>query len=164
MTTQKIGIIGIGNLLFSDEGFGPFLIEHLIENYQIPEAIDVLDAGTAGIMLAPFIEDHDILYVIDIVVESQGPPGSIHCFTTKDVRSGNIQSRMSPHQVGLFEILDLCSLRDKLPEVIEMLTVVPDDLSTRIGLSPMLEPRVQDITDILCKSLADHGVQLLPKH
>lgn len=160
---KKIGIVGIGNLLISDEGFGPHFIQHLLDRYMLPENVTVLDGGTAGIMLAPFIEDHDVLYVIDIVSESEGEPGSIHCYTTEDVRSGNIQSRMSPHQVGLFEILDLCALRDKIPEHIEMLTVVPADLSTRVGLSAKLADRIGDIERILLKSLRDHKVQLTPK-
>lgn len=162
-TTKQIGIVGIGNLLISDEGFGPLFIEYLESNYTIPEGVKVLDAGTAGIMLAPFIESCDVLYVIDIVSESEGEPGSIHCYTTSDVRSGNIQSRMSPHQVGLFEILDLCALREKVPEEIEMLTVVPKELETRIGLSDTLSARIPEIMEILLKSLANHQVTLSPK-
>ncbi len=160
---KKIGIVGIGNLLISDEGFGPHFVEHLVTNYDIPENISVLDGGTAGIMLAPFIEDNDILYVVDIVSESEGDPGSIHCYSNEDVRSGNIQSRMSPHQVGLFEIFDICALRGKLPEQIEMLTVVPVDLTTRIGLSPELQNRITDILSILQRSLADHKITLIRK-
>lgn len=160
---KKIGIVGIGNLLISDEGFGPHFIEYLQEHYEIPENVSVLDGGTAGIMLAPFIEDNDVLYVVDIVSESEGPPGSIHCYSNEDVRSGNIQSRMSPHQVGLFEIFDICGLRDKLPDQIEMLTVVPVDLSTRVGLSGELHNKMEEIDSILQDSLAHHGVVLSSK-
>ena len=52
-----IGILGIGNMLMQDEGFGVHFIEHLTENYEIPDNVNVLDGGTAGIMLAPFIEE-----------------------------------------------------------------------------------------------------------
>ena len=101
---MNIGLLGIGNLLMQDEGFGVHFIEHLTENYTIPENVSVLDGGTAGIMLAPFIEDVDYLYVID-TVSIKDEPGSIHCFTDEDVRSGNVQMRLSPHQVGLIDIL-----------------------------------------------------------
>ncbi len=134
---EKIGILGVGNLLLSDEGFGVHFIERLQKEYVFPPNIELLDGGTAGIMLAPFMETKDILFVID-VVNLKDEPGSIHYFSDQDVRSGNIQTRMSPHQVGLLEILDLCRLRGKAPNRVEMLTVVPGDLSIRIGLTQPL--------------------------
>ncbi|BCO09430.1 hypothetical protein GF1_18060 [Desulfolithobacter dissulfuricans] len=104
----------------------------------------------------------DVLYVID-TVSLDSAPGSIHRFTDQDVRSGNIQTRMSPHQVGLLEILSLCELRGRSPEKVEMITVVPEDLSTGIGLSPRLAPRIDEVLDILIKCLASHGVVLEEK-
>ena len=159
---MNIGILGIGNLLVQDEGFGVHFIEHLTENYEIPDNVSVLDGGTAGIMLAPFIEDVDYLYVIDTVAIDE-EPGSIHCFTDEDVRSGNVQMRMSPHQVGLIEILSMCKVRDKAPERTEMITVVPKDLEIVIGLSDCLKPKIEEVTDILIESLAKHGTTIQPK-
>jgi hydrogenase maturation protease len=163
MTTQKkIGILGIGNLLLQDEGFGVHFIEYLNKHYVIPDHVETFDGGTAGIMLAPFIEDSDILYVIDVVAVKD-EPGSIHCFTDNDVRAGNVHSRMSPHQVGLLDILEMCKLRDKAPEKTEMITVVPKDMDISIGLSPTLEPKLAEVADILIKSLASRGTILQPR-
>lgn len=162
MQTQKIGVLGIGNLLLRDEGFGVHFIEKLNHFYQLPDNVQVLDGGTAGIMLAPFIEGVDVLYVID-TVSLDGEPGSIHRFTDKDVRSGNIQTRMSPHQVGLLEILSLCELRGRAPEKVEMITVVPEDLSTGIGLSSRLASRIDEVLGVLVNSLVSHGVVLEEK-
>jgi len=159
---MNIGILGIGNMLMQDEGFGVHFIEYLTEHYEIPDNVSVLDGGTAGIMLAPFIEDVDYLYVIDTVA-IKDEPGTIHCFTDDDVRSGNFQMRMSPHQVGLIDILGMCKLREKAPEKTEMITVVPRDLDVAIGLSDCLKPKIVEVLDILKKSLAEHGVILQPK-
>ncbi len=159
---KKIGILGIGNLLLSDEGFGVHFVEYLEKNYTIPDNVSVLDGGTAGIMMAPFMEQQDVMYVIDTVA-IKGEPGSIHCFTDEDVRAGTIHYKMSPHQVGLLDILELSKLRDRAPERTEMLTVVPEDLSTRIGLSATLEPRLGDVMEILIRSLADYDTHLIRK-
>ncbi len=148
----KTGILGVGNLLLGDEGFGVHVINRLQEEYRFPGNVELLDGGTAGIMLSPFIEDKDILFVID-VVSLDAEPGSIHLFGHEDVCSGNIQTRMSPHQVGLLEILDLCRLREKAPQRIEMITVVPADLSTRIGLSKPLAQTVDTVIAILFEKL-----------
>lgn len=157
-----IGILGIGNLLMQDEGFGVHFIEHLTQHYVIPDHVSVLDGGTAGIMLAPFIEDADILYIIDVVA-IKDEPGTIHCFTDEDVRAGNIHARMSPHQVGFMDILALCKLRGKAPEQTEMITVVPKDMDISIGLSPCLQPKIAEVTNILLNSLAAIGTILHPK-
>jgi len=159
---KKIGILGIGNLLMHDEGFGVHFIEHLDKHYVIPDNVSTLDGGTSGIMLSPFIEDVDFLYVIDTVA-IKGEPGSIHCFTDDDVRAGNIHARMSPHQVGLLDILELCKLRDKAPEKTEMITVVPKELNLFIGLTPALAPKIAEVTNILIKALAEHDTILQPK-
>ena len=160
MNNQKrIGILGLGNLLLCDEGFGVHFINYLEEQYEIPGNFSVLDGGTAGIMLAPYIEDVDLLYVIDTVAVDD-KPGTILVFTDEDVQSGNLQLRMSPHQFGLLEILSLSKLRGRAPERTEMITVVPENLDTRIGLSATLEPKVAEIMDILLKSLASHNLDL----
>ncbi len=159
---KQIGILGIGNLLMHDEGFGVHFVEYLTEHYVIPENVSVLDGGTAGIMLAPFIEDVDYLYVID-TVSIEDEPGSIHRFSDDDVRSGTVQMRMSPHQVGLIDILAMCRLREKAPERTEMITVVPKDLDVAIGLSDCLRSKIAEVTDILIGSLSSRGITLQPR-
>lgn len=160
MTTKKrIGILGLGNLLLCDEGFGVHFINYLTERYEIPDHYSVLDGGTAGIMLAPYMEDVDLLFVIDTVAV-KAEPGSIHHFTGEEVRVGNIRFKMSPHQVGLLEVLELCKLREKAPEKTEMITVVPEDLSLNVELSPTLEPKLAEVMDILQASLAVYDEHL----
>lgn len=162
MQIKKIGVLGIGNLLMRDEGFGVHCIEELNTHYHIPENVQILDGGTAGIMLAPFIEEMDVLYLLD-TVNLQDEPGSIHRFSDQDVRSGDIQTRMSPHQIGLLEILALCKLSGKAPDRVEMITVVPDDLSMGIGLSLRLEPKIDEVLEILLDCLAADGIFLRKK-
>ena len=154
---EKIGILGVGNLLLADEGFGVHFIERLQKEYVFPPVIELLDGGTAGIMLAPFMEDKDILFVID-VIDIKDEPGSIYQFSDQDVRSGNTHSMMSPHQVGLLDILNLCRLREKAPHRVEMITVVPGDLSTRIGMSPPLVAALDSVIDLLFKQLTELDV------
>jgi hydrogenase maturation protease len=157
---QKIGILGVGNLLLADEGFGVHCIRQLEESFVFPPNIELLDGGTAGIMLAPFMEDKKLVLVID-VVNSKDAPGTILTFDDSEVSAGNIQTRMSPHQVGLLEILDLCRLRGKAPQV-EMITVVPGDLSTRIGLSEPLTRAMDEVIERLLARLAALDIHPVP--
>ena len=156
---KTIGILGIGNLLLGDEGFGVHCVQHIEQHYDIPENIRVFDGGTAGILLAPFIEECDKLYVLD-VIDLEDEPGSVHLFTDEDVRAGDVQTRMSPHQIGMLEILDICRIRGKVPEHVEYITVVPQTLETGMELSPLIAERVTDVVDILFQSLAKLSVSL----
>ena len=158
-TEKKIGILGIGNLIVGDEGFGVHTINYLNENYIFPDNVNVHDGGTAGIYMSPFLEECDPVYVID-VVDIDAEPGSMHYYSSEDVKAGKISTRMSPHQLGLLEILEVCKLRNAAPEKIEFYCVVPNSLETTIELSDVVAPRVKEIADLILKRLEDDGIKV----
>ncbi len=158
-TDKKIGIVGIGNLICGDEGFGIHTINYLEENFIFPENVLLKDAGTAGIYMSPFLEECDPVIVID-VVDIDAEPGSMHYYDVNDVKLGNIQTKMSPHQLGLLEILEICKLRDAAPENVEFYCVVPKDLDTSLELSAEVAPRVKEIADKILVRLKDYGVEV----
>jgi len=163
MTNQKkAGILGIGNLLLSDEGFGIHTIHYLEKYYTFPETIMLNDAGTAGIYMAPFLEECDPILVID-VVDIQAEPGSVHCFNSNDIGTGIIFSKMSPHQLGLLEMLEICKLRDCQPETVEFFCVVPADLQTSMELSQQVAPRVKEIAEQIVDWLRKAGHTITEK-
>ena len=164
MTTiaKKIGIAGIGNLLLRDEGFGVHVVHYLMDNYTFPENVDIQDIGTAGIYMAPFLEECDPVFVID-VVDIEGEPGSFHFFTLDDVKTGNFQMRMSPHQLGFLEILAVCKLRDAAPEHIEFYTVIPDELTDSIELSDIVAGRKIEIAEMILKRLKELDINVTRK-
>ena len=158
-TEKTIGVVGIGNLICGDEGFGIHTVQYLEEKYIFPENVILKDAGTAGIYMSPFLEECDSVIVID-VVDIDAEPGSIHYYDANDVKLGNIQTKMSPHQLGLMEILEICKLRDAAPESVEFYCVVPQDLDTSIDLSAVVAPRVKEISDLILKRLKEMGVEV----
>ena len=158
-TQKKIGILGIGNLLVSDEGFGVHAIRYLEEHYQFPDNVIIIDGGTAGIYMSPFLEECDPVIVID-VVDIDAEPGSMHYYSNEDVKAGKISTRMSPHQLGLLEVLEICKLRDAAPESVEFYCVVPKTLETSTKLSDVVAPRIKDICDIVLKRLGEMGVEV----
>ena len=155
---KKIGILGIGNLIVGDEGFGVHAVRYLEENYEFPDSVLIRDGGTAGIYMSPFLEECDPVLVID-VVDIDAEPGSMHYYSNEDVKAGKISTRMSPNQLGLLEILEICKLRDAAPETLEFYCVVPKDLITSTELSDVVAPRVKEICEIVLKRLAELGVE-----
>lgn len=159
---SRTGILGVGNLLLRDEGFGVHVVERLKNDYVLPRGLEVLDGGTAGIMLAPFIESVDSLYIID-TVKSDSEPGTIMRFSGTGLYGGSIRSGISPHQLGLLEVLDLCRLREQAPERVVALAAVPEDLSTGTGLSSTLESCVGQVIDLLREELGGRGLHIASK-
>ena len=159
---KKIGIAGIGNFILRDEGFGVHVVHYLEENYIFPDNVEIQDVGTAGIYMAPFFEECDPIFIID-VVDIQGEPGSFHFFTMDDVRAGNFQTRMSPHQIGLLEILEVSKLRDEAPENIEFYTVIPKELEESVELSDVVAARKVEVAEMILSRLADLGVKVTRK-
>lgn len=160
---KKIGVAGIGNYILGDEGFGVHVVHHLQQNYDFSEdEVDVQDVGTAGIYMAPFLEECDPVLVID-VVDIKGEPGSFHFFTLADVKAGNFQTRMSPHQLGLLEIIEVSKLRGAAPEQVEFYTVIPKDLVESIDLSETVSQRKIEVVDMIVDRLKELGVSITPK-
>ena len=156
---KTVGIVGVGNLLFADEGFGIHALRYLDTHFRLPDIVSLLDGGTAGIMLSSFFEESDYVFVID-AVETDSEPGTVHTFDLLDDRAINIHVRMSPHQVGLLETIEICKLKDTFPQRIELIGVVPSNLSTGIELSPVTAPRVAEVAGMICDRLRALGVPM----
>lgn len=159
---KNIGIAGIGNYILGDEGFGVHVVHYLQEHYHFPDNVDIQDVGTAGIYMAPFLEECDPIFVID-VVDIEGDPGSFHFFTLDDVKAGNFQTRMSPHQLGLLEILEVSKLRDAAPEEVEFYTVIPKELNECIELSDVVARRRIEVAEMIIDRLVAMGVEITRK-
>ncbi len=159
---KKIGIAGVGNYIVGDEGFGVHVVHYLQEHYDFPEQVEIQDVGTAGIYMGPFLEECDPIFVID-VVDIAGEPGSFHFYDLKDVKAGNFQMRMSPHQLGFLEILEVSKLRDLAPEHVEFYTVIPKELGDSVELSEVVAARKIEVAEMILARLADLGVQVVRK-
>lgn len=156
-TTKNAGILGIGNLLLSDESFGVHVIEFLEEHYIFPDSVTLLDGGTAGIYMAPFLEEHDPIFVVDVVNLDDAKPGNLYTFSAEDALNGAMKPRMSPHQLGVLEILDICKLRGLEPECVEFYCVVPESLATGLEMTEVVASQIGKISGLLVGRLQKMG-------
>ncbi len=161
--TKNAGILGIGNLLLSDESFGIHVIEHLEQHYSFPDSITLMDGGTAGIYMAPFLEEHDPIFVVDVVNMKDATPGSLFTFSAEDTKDGSIQTRMSPHQLGILEMLDICKFRGIEPETVEFFCVIPKSMETGLEMSDVVAPQVAKISEKLVERLGTMGYAITKK-
>jgi len=130
----NILILGLGNILLSDEGVGVRIVEALEASHELPDEVDLLDGGTSGMELLDMVAERDCLIVADAVNASQ-PAGSVIRLEDNDIRMIFETSRYSPHQLGLSDLLAALRLIGKAPRRVVVIGVVPQDLSVGMGLS-----------------------------
>jgi len=129
----SILVLGLGNILLSDEGVGVRIVEALDASHELPDGVDLLDGGTSGMDLLDMVADRDCLIVAD-AVNAAGPAGRLIRLEDDDIRA-LFELRFSPHQLGLSDLLAALRLVDKAPRRVVIIGVVPQDLTLGLELS-----------------------------
>jgi len=149
---MKILILGAGNLLLSDEGFGVHFIRHLEKNYKLPGNVELFDAGTMGIMVTHKIEEADRVYIID-VINADGKPGTCLRYSKEDFMLKQIPVKMSPHQIGIQEMLLVSEMRGHCPKQLYLLGVIPESTGPGNELSSVLQKSLVHLAKDLVNEL-----------
>lgn len=140
-----LGVVALGNPLRGDDGLGVRLLEALREQ-DLPDDVDLYDAGTGGMRVIHKLADVDDVILID-VVQFDGEPGEFVWFSPDEVES--IREEGSSHDPNLFEAIELSRRLDEAPDRIRCLGVEPDDLSVGEGLSEPVEAAIPTLLDSL---------------
>ena len=159
MSTPRVLVLGIGNILLSDEGVGVHVINRFQQTFVIPDGVEVIDGGTMGLDLVPYFEGKTDVFVVDAMCADGQVPGTIRRFSDSEVM-GMLGERISPHQIGLSDLLACTAINSQLPENIVLLGIVPESLDTSLDLSPTIQAQVDGLVVMLRDELAAVGVQL----
>ena len=155
-------ILGVGNLLMSDEGVGVHVIQRLVADYQFPEEVQVLDGGTLGMDLLYYLEGVENLLLID-AVEARKEPGTLIRLEGDEVPAF-LSIKISPHQLGVPDMLAAAKLKGNCyPQRIVLWGVQPECLELGLDLSPKVESQVETIIQNILDQLRVWGYALTPK-
>jgi hydrogenase maturation protease len=156
MATNKVIILGVGNILFSDEGFGIRVIEKIQEKYSFPEDVAVVDGGVLGLNLLGTISGCEYLIVVD-AIRNNCTAGSVYRLEGDEIPE-RMRAKNSLHQVDLLEALTLCKALDNVPETV-ILGIEPEDIETTgLELTPAVRDKIDDIIALVLKELDNLGV------
>ena len=117
-------VLGIGNLLWADEGFGVRCVEALAAQWTFPEHVQVVDGGTQGLYLLPQVEATSRLLVFD-AIDWGLPAGTLQVIEGEDVPRFMGAKKMSLHQTGFQEVIACADLRGKCPQELVLIGVQP---------------------------------------
>lgn len=153
-------VLGIGNLLWADEGFGVRCVEAFNEAYTASGDVTVLDGGTQGLYLLPFLEEADALVVFD-AVDYGLVPGEMKVVRDSDVPAFMGAKKMSLHQTGFQDVIATAQLMGYCPEHLLLIGVQPEELEDYGGgLRDVVAAQIPAALDIAIDELRALGHQV----
>ena len=157
---MDILVLGIGNVLLTDEGIGVRTLKELERRFSFPANVELLDGGTSGIQLLRHIRNRDCLIIIDAMRCGQAP-GTVVRFEGEDVPAA-FRTRISPHQLGLSDLLAAAMLTDELPKKLVLFGVEPESIDIGLDLTETVEASLGKLIGAVADELRTAGCSLVP--
>ena len=157
---KQILILGVGNLLLSDEGVGVHVARKLMQ-MDFPPQVEVLEGGTDGFALMHVLLQADRLILVD-AVRGGGPPGSIYRFEIEDCPPFPDIFKTSVHQISILEVINLSGLIGSTP-LTTVIGVEPNRLEMGMELSPQIEAKIPRVIQLIREEVARSLGQLSKK-
>ncbi len=156
-------ILGIGNLLWADEGFGVRAVEELHRAWTFPDHVRVIDGGTQGIYLVQLIREADVLIVFD-AVDYGLPPGTLKRVEGDEVPKFLGAKKISLHQTGFQEVLAMAEMLGDYPSHLLLIGVQPVELEDYGGsLRPQVKAQIAPAIRLALAFLDDLGIEATPR-
>ena len=154
-------VLGMGNILLEDEGLGIRALELLEQRYEIPSQVELLDGGTTGMGLLDDISGRQHLLVLDAVQTGESP-GTLVKLAGDEVPV-YFGMRISPHQLGLSDVLATLELSGEQPAGVTVLGLVPLSLEMCLQLSDLVNGRLDSLVEAAVNELGRLGWPLRAK-
>jgi len=161
MDMNNITVLGVGNILYTDDGAGIRVVEKLEKEYEFSDNVEIIDGGVLGVNLLGVISNAGRLIVVDTVL-NHGRPGELHRLDHDQIPN-RILAKNSLHQVDLIEALTLCNALDHVPET-TVIGIEPKDVETLSEhLSPEIGSRLNDLVQNVLEEVVRLGGSYQPK-
>ena len=154
-------VLGLGNVLLEDDGVGGAAVSLLLDRFEPPRDVRVFDGGTLGLSLLPYLEMADAVILVD-AVKADAAPGSVVRLEGEDVAPA-VATRLSPHQVGVADLLDGARWLGRYPERVVLLGLVPQSMELSVGLTPPVRTSLPDLVDVIVVEAGALGFVFEPR-
>lgn len=148
-------VLGIGNTILTDEAAGVRAVEMLERDYRLGSNVQVIDGGTSGMEMIEDLSDLDFLIVID-VVKTGAAPGTVVKIAGDEIPVF-FRRKLSPHQIGLPDVLASLELLDALPKEVVVLGVEPISLELGMEMTSTVAEKVPELVAMAVAELLAHG-------
>ena len=152
----RICIIGLGNVLLGDDGFGPLVIERFRCEYNCDASVEVLDLGTPGLDLSPYLHGKQLVVIVD-AVNSDEQPGTLRVYEETALLDRPAVLHLTAHDPGVGQCLAQLKLAGQAPSKVFILGVVPESLALGSGMSASVLAAVPLAVERIATLLREHG-------
>jgi hydrogenase maturation protease len=154
-------ILGLGNLLLADDGLGPAAVARLQRGFEMPAAVEAADGGTLGLALLGLIAESDRVILVD-AIRHEAPAGSLVRVEGDEVAPA-VRERLSPHQVGVADLLEAARLAGCYPLSVTLLGLVPEKIDLSLERSAAVERGLNALVEAIVLEASALGYNLVPK-
>lgn len=156
---ETICVLGIGNVLWADEGFGVRCIQTLQSRYEFSPHVRLIDGGTQGLYLIQHVQEATRLLIFD-AIDYGLVPGTLKVIEDDEVPRFMGAKKMSLHQTGFQEVLMLAQLTEKFPRQVMLIGCQPEELDDYGGsLRPRVKQAMEDALALGVHALRNWGAQ-----
>ncbi|MBW4054746.1 MAG: HyaD/HybD family hydrogenase maturation endopeptidase [Proteobacteria bacterium] len=159
---MSVLVLGIGNLVMSDDAVGVLVAQRLQRDYRFADNVEIMDGGTLGLDLLPKLENITHLIIID-AVETGKEAGTCVRLYGQELPIA-LQTKISPHQMGLKDLLAVSELTGHLPKEMVLIGVQPGSIEMEIGLTADVEAQFNALVSGVLAELAQWGVTATPAY
>jgi hydrogenase maturation protease len=153
-------VIGLGNPLMGDDGFGLVALARLRDEWTL-EGVELADGGTWGLSLLPLVEDAERLVLLDAIAAGVSPGEVV--VLERDRLPIYLSRKLSPHQVDMRDVLAVAEWRGKLPAETVAIGVQPQLVEMGLGLSPAVDRAVETAVGLVIERLLQWGHRCEPR-
>lgn len=153
---MRVVVLGIGNTLLSDEGIGVHVIAALEKAFLLPPTVEVIDGGTCAMEMLEQLENLDLLVVVDCV--RSGLPPATHVVIKGDAVPVFFRTKLSPHQIGLSDVLASLEFTGRAPKATVIVGIEPASMALGMEPTPAVAARIPELVDLTVGELREHGL------
>ena len=156
---EKIALIGIGNIMFHDEGLGAYLIKYIEENYEAHPKLTIVEGGTLGFTLMTYYQEYDKIIVVG-TGSKEGGVGTISSENAEEVMANEDATRKTANEVEITMMIEICSFHEEMGEV-QLITMTPQDIiDVKNGMTPEALAHMPKLVIATLEELASSGIEL----
>ncbi len=155
---MRIVLLGVGNIILSDEGVGVRAVEEIERRYRLPDTVELIDGGTSGMEVMGNLSHADHVLILD-AVRTGAAPATVVKLTGAEVPKF-FSMKMSPHQVSLSDVLATLEFAGESPGSVTVIGVVPVSLDNSLDLTPEVAAKLPQVVEMALEELRSWGVTL----
>jgi len=163
MLKQKtVALIGIGNIIFHDEGMGAYLVNYIQKNYEENSNLTIVEGGTLGFSLMTYYQEYDKIIVVG-TGSKDGPVGTISSENAQQVMANEGATRKTANEVEITMMIEICSFHENMGEV-QLITMVPYDIiEVKNAMTPEALEHMPKLVEETLLELKKSGIELQQK-